>query len=119
MRATRGWHGLTCGPILSVGGARAERELGGEAKQAERSVGERAADDAHGLASAGGGRPAGPRREGEGTGPRKREGQLGRLGRARKGKEKGWADLLGWFQGLGWLDWVSPFLFLFPLFYFN
>ncbi|XP_039787178.1 circumsporozoite protein-like [Panicum virgatum] len=37
----------------AVGGARAERELGGEAKQAERSVGERAAGDARGLASAG------------------------------------------------------------------
>ena len=36
-RATRGWCGLTCRPVLSVGGTRAERELGGEAKQAERS----------------------------------------------------------------------------------
>ena len=35
--ATRGWCGLTCRHVLSVGGTRAERELGGEAKQAERS----------------------------------------------------------------------------------
>ena len=52
-RATRGRRGLTCGPVLSVGGAHAKRELGGEAKQAERSVGKRAAGDARGLASAG------------------------------------------------------------------
>ena len=47
-RATRGWRGLTCGPVLSVGGARAERELGGGTKQTERSVGERATSDAEG-----------------------------------------------------------------------
>ena len=51
----------------------------------------------------------------EGNGPRKREGQLGRLGRARKGKEKGWVDLLGWFQGLVF---YFPFLFSFPFLFF-
>ena len=49
----------------------------------------------------------------EGNGPRKREEQLGRLGRAWNGKEKGWAVFL--VLGLGWVF----FLFLcFPFFSF-
>ena len=78
-RATRGWRGLTCGPVLSVGGARAERELGGETKQTERSVGERAASDAEGG-------PVAWER------PRERRPRAG-LRREERGN---WAGVLGW-----------------------
>ena len=64
------------------------------------------------------------------------EGALGRTGErvgwATWGEEAGLPGLscwaagrkrrgvgLGCFWGLGWLGWVSPFLFLFPLFHFN
>ena len=88
-RATRGWRGLTCGPVLSVGGARAERELGGEAKQGERSVGERAAGDARGLASAGGGESSWAAERGRGNRAAQAGGATGPLGPGAEGKGEG------------------------------